>query len=108
MNRTKFTNQIIIAHVEKQLLVTNIFFVILVCILVLVYLSLYIFEALIDQMKNSSSSRSQIFLKLSVYKNFANFRRKLNASNFIKNNFQPRCFPVKFAKFSQNTFSGCF
>ena len=57
-------------------------------------------------------SRSQMFFKKGVHKNFANFRQKhmcwslflnkvarLRACSCIKKRFQYRCFPVKFAKF---------
>ena len=59
--------------------------------------------------KQNRSSCSQIFFKISVRKNFANFTGKrlcwslvlidfagLEAYNFIKKKLQHRCFPVKF------------
>ena len=67
--------------------------------------------------RQDRSSRSQIFFKIGVLKNFANFTGKhLCWSlfwNFIKNRLQHRCFPVKFAKFLrtpflQNTSGGYF
>ena len=51
------------------------------------------------------SSRSQMFFKIGVIKNFADFNWSLflikfqgQACNFIKKRLQNRCFPVKFAK----------
>ena len=51
------------------------------------------------------SSRSQMFFKLGVLKNFAKFKGKQlcksQAYNFIKKEtLTQRCFPVNFAKFS--------
>ena len=48
-------------------------------------------------------------LKISVFKSFSNFTGKhlrwsLKACNFIKKRLQPRCFPVKFAKFLRTPF----
>ena len=74
------------------------------------------------------SSRSQVFFKIVVLKNFAIFTRNrkttvlespftkvvdLQACNFIKRRLQRRCFPVNIAKclrtpFLQNTFFGYF
>ena len=63
------------------------------------------------------SSRSQIFFKIGVLKNFAYFTGKhlcwSEACNCIKKRLQHGCFPVKSAKFlrssfKQNTSSGCF
>ena len=76
------------------------------------------------------SSRSQMFLKIDVLKNFANFTEKnlccnnkvslrnkvsgLKVWNVMKKRLQRRCFPVKFQKllralfFLQNTCSDCF
>ena len=51
------------------------------------------------------SSHSQVFFKIIVRKNFANFTGTpvlkvfLQTCNFIKKGLQHRCFPVKFAKF---------
>ena len=58
---------------------------------------------------NYRSSRSQMFLKIGVLKNFANFTEKhpcrsLRACNFIKKRLQHICFPVKFAKCLRTTF----
>ena len=55
------------------------------------------------------SSRSQMFLKLGVLKNFINFTGKhfcwsLQVYNFIKKRFQHSCFPVKFVKFLRRPF----
>ena len=49
-------------------------------------------------------SRSQMFFKINLLKNFANFACVgvslcLKAYNFIKKRLQHRCFPPKFAKF---------
>ena len=54
------------------------------------------------------SSRSQMFLRIGVLKNFANFTGKhlrwslflikLQSCSFIKKRLQRKCFPVKFAK----------
>ena len=66
---------------------------------------------------SSISSRPQMFLKVGVLKNFANFTGKHlwgpQACNFIKKRLQHRCFPVKLAKFLRtpflkNTSGGCF
>ena len=63
------------------------------------------------------SSRSQMFFKTDVLKNFANFTEKktvlesllnkfpvLKGCNFIKKRLQHRCFPVKFHKFLRGPF----
>ena len=56
------------------------------------------------------SSRSQMFFKIGVLKNFAIFTGKhlcwslLQACNFIKKRLQHRCFPVHIAKFSGTPF----
>ena len=71
------------------------------------------------------SSRWQMFFKIGVLKNFANFTGKhlrwslflikleAQTCNFIKKRLQNRCFPVKFAKFCKHLFlqkisGGCF
>ena len=63
------------------------------------------------------SSRSQIFFRIVVLKNFAYFTGKhlrwSEACSFIKKGIQHGCFPVKFAKFLtspflQNTSGACF
>ena len=57
------------------------------------------------------SSRSQMFFKIGVIKNFAYFSWSLflimcqgQAFNFVKKRLQNRCFPVKFAKFLKTPF----
>ena len=59
----------------------------------------------------SRSSRSQIFFKIGVLKNFAPVLESiidkvagLKACNFIKKRLQYRCLPVKFAKFYRTPF----
>ena len=44
------------------------------------------------------NSRSQMFFKIGVFKNFAKFHRKTPRT------FQHMCFPVKYAKIFKNTF----
>ena len=72
-----------------------------------------------DSQTNNRSNHSQMFFKIGVLKNFANFTGKHpcqdlpQACNFIKERLQYRCFPEIYAKFfrtpfSQNTSSGCF
>ena len=55
---------------------------------------------------NLDQSRSQMFVKIGVLKNFENFTGKhlcwglfLETCNVIKKKLQQRCFPVKFEKF---------
>ena len=51
------------------------------------------------------SSRSQMFFKIGVVKDFTNFAEKhLKACNFLKKRLQHRCFHVKSAKFFKGTF----
>ena len=66
-----------------------------------------------DSQTNNRSSHSQIFFKVNVLKNFANFTGKhlcwslfffLTTCNFIKDRLQHRCFPVKFLKFLRTPF----
>ena len=59
----------------------------------------------------SRSSRSQMFFKIGVLKNFAPVLESiidkvagLKACNFIKKRLQYRCLPVKFAKFYRTPF----
>ena len=52
---------------------------------------------------------SQMFFKIDVLKNFANFTGKhqcwsLFLVNFIKKRLQHKCFPVKYANFLRTTF----
>ena len=69
------------------------------------------------------SSRSQMFFKIGIFKNFVNLTEKhskicqknrgLNTFNFFKKRIQHRCFLLKFAKFLrttflQNFFARCF
>ena len=52
-----------------------------------------------------AATRSQMFFKIGVLKNFTIFSRKhLTASNFIKKRLQHRCFSVNIAKFSRRAF----
>ena len=52
-----------------------------------------------------SSSRSQMFFKIDVLKNFTNFTWKhLQAYNFIKKRLRRRCFPSKVSKFLKEPF----
>ena len=58
-----------------------------------------------------TSSRLQMFFKISAFKNFTNFTGKhlcwsggLQAYNFIKKRLQHMCFPVKFMKFLRTHF----
>ena len=45
-------------------------------------------------------SRSQMFLKIGVLKNFAiSWQNIISSCNFVKKRFRYSCFPVKFAKF---------
>ena len=56
---------------------------------------------------NDRSSRSQMFFKIHVFKNFANLQENTGVrvffnklyNNFIKKRPRRKCFPVKFAKF---------
>ena len=72
-----------------------------------------------DSQTNNRSSHSQMFFKIGVLKNFANFTGKYpcqslpQVCNIFKERLQHRCFPVIYAKilrttFSQNTFIDCF
>ena len=75
--------------------------------------------AIVPWGETNRSSPSQVFFKINVLKNFANFTGKHYCWSlfFIKlqawRRLQHRCFPVKFTKylrtpFLQNTFGGCF
>ena len=56
--------------------------------------------------RNYRSSCSQMFFRIGVLKNFANFTRKhLCWSLFFDKRLQHRCFLVKFAKFYEHLFS---
>ena len=48
------------------------------------------------------SSRLQMFFKISVIKNFANFTLK---RNFVKKKLQHKCFPVNIAKFLRTPYN---
>ena len=72
-----------------------------------------------DSQTNNRSNHSQMFFKIGVLKNFANFTGKHpcqdlpQACNFIKERLQYRCFSEIYAKFlrtpfSQNASGGCF
>ena len=60
---------------------------------------------------NLDQSRSQMFVKIGVLKNFENFTGKhlcwdlfLETCNVIKKKLQQRCLPVKFEKFLRTLF----
>ena len=55
-----------------------------------------------SHLRKIRSSRSQIFFKIGVLKNFVKFRH--NACNFVKKRLQHRCFPMKIAKIFKNTY----
>ena len=63
-------------------------------------------------LRKGRSSRSQMFFKVDVLKNFANFTGKhvycslflIKICNFIKKRLQHTCFPVKFAKLLRTPF----
>ena len=70
------------------------------------WLLLYLIDFLLNppdihtDMQMNRSSRSQMFFKKHVLKNFAIFTGKaLKVCNFIKKGFQHMCFPVNIAKF---------
>ena len=59
--------------------------------------------------RKGRSIRSQIFFKIGVLKNFANFTRKRlcwsqKACNFVKNSLQRKSFPVNFCRFLETPF----
>ena len=58
-------------------------------------------EAVVCSQSFLRSSRSHIFFKKGVLKNFANLTGKHVC---IKNRLQDRCFPMKFAKFLRTSF----
>ena len=91
-------------------------------------LSLYLFSInkTATLLSNSRSSRSEVFCKKGVIRNFAKFIGKylrqslfcnkvapLRPATILKKRLWDRCFPVNFAKFlrtpfSQSTSGGCF
>ena len=71
----------------------------------------------IYETSQNRSSRSQMFFKIDVLKNFPNFTGKHQCWSCrpqgLKKRLQHRCFPVKFARFLRTTFlqnssGGCF
>ena len=72
------------------------------------YLLCTLSRSLLVQTRHCRSSLSQMFFKIDVLKDFANFTGKHQcwsfACNFIKKRLQHRRFPVKFANFLRTSF----
>ena len=85
------------AHKRTQNSFTTIRYVVVV-LFILIFISIVI----------STEAVIQIFFKIGVLKNFANFTGKhlcwSEACNSIKKRFQHGCFPVKFVKFLRTPF----
>ena len=71
-------------------------------------LSFYLYLKTTENQRFSRSNRWQMFLKIGVLKNCANFAnftgKHLCWSLFLKKRPQHRCFPVKFARFLRTSF----